>query len=69
MTKKDVLDLMNDYEEDDEVSGLNLMERINQFLIDEAEQRERLLERLEERQHDSGMYVQQDLIDMYRRER
>lgn len=69
MTKKDVLDLMNDYEEDDEVSGLNLMERINQFLIDEAEQRERMLERLEERQHDSGMYAQQDLIDSYRRER
>ena len=69
MTKKDVLELMNDYEENDEVSGLNLMERINQFLIDEAEQRERLLERLEERQFASGMYEQQDLIDMYRRER
>lgn len=69
MTKKDVLALLNDCEEDDEVSGLQLMERINQFLIDEAEQRERTIERLEERQHDSGMYAQQDLIDSYRRER
>lgn len=36
---------------------------------EEVEQTERLREYYEERQHSSGMYVQQDLIDMYRRER
>lgn len=36
---------------------------------EEVEQAERLREYYEERQHSSGMYVQQDLIDMYRRER
>lgn len=33
------------------------------------ERRRDLIERVEERQHNSGMYAQQDLIDMYRRER
>ena len=30
---------------------------------------ERFVEELEERQHASGFYVQQDVIEMYRRER
>lgn len=35
----------------------------------EAEEREYLLEEIEERQHQSGFYAFQDLIDMYRMER
>lgn len=33
------------------------------------EDREQFIEELEERQHNSGMYVQQDLIALYRYER
>lgn len=38
-------------------------------LKEEYEQRERLIEDVEERQHQSGFYAFQDLIDMYKRER
>lgn len=34
-----------------------------------AEEREYLIEEIEERQHKSGFYAFQDLMDMYRRER
>ena len=37
--------------------------------IEAAIEEEELRERVEERQHDSGFYAFQDLIDMYRRER
>lgn len=37
--------------------------------IEAAMEEEELRERVEERQHDSGFYAFQDLIDMYRKER
>lgn len=42
---------------------------INEIYRDIDEERQRKIEEQEERQHASGMYAQQDLIDMYRRER
>lgn len=44
-------------------------EEVRQFYADMCEAREAMIEEIEERQHASGMYAQQDLIDMYRRER
>jgi hypothetical protein len=44
-------------------------EEVRQFYADMCEARETMIEEIEERQHASGMYAQQDLIDMYRRER
>ena len=44
-------------------------EEVRQFYADMCETRETMIEEIEERQHASGMYAQQDLIDMYRRER
>lgn len=42
---------------------------LNEIYRDIDEERQRKIEEQEERQHASGMYAQQDLIDMYRRER
>lgn len=44
-------------------------DEVRQFYADMCEAREAMIEEIEERQHQSGMYAQQDLIDMYRRER
>lgn len=42
---------------------------LNEIYREMDEERKRVIEYYEERQHDSGMYAQQDLIDVYRRER
>lgn len=42
---------------------------LNEIYREMDEERKRVIEYHEERQHDSGMYAQQDLIDAYRRER
>lgn len=49
-------------DEDDEID-------INKLCRDIAQHREERLEELEERQHQSGFYAFQDLMDMYRFER
>lgn len=67
MTKQDLINMLEGYD-DDEVLDVN--ETINMiYEAYEAEMHEYRMMLLEERQHDSGMYAQQDLIDMYRRER
>lgn len=60
MTKKELIDYLAAYPDDEEIA---------EIYRDMAEERERMLEYYEERQHDSGMYAQQDLIDAYRHER
>ena len=64
MTRAELIELCDRYgiEEDDEVD-LNDLECLM------AEEREELIERIEERQHNSGFYVFQDTMEMYRRER
>jgi len=62
-TKKQIMDYIDRYYDDDDEFDmrdvLEDMERSHQELIDE----------LEERQHNSGFYAFQDLIEMYRNER
>ena len=41
----------------------------NRCEAEAEEERERIIEELEERQHQSGFYVFQDLMEMYRSER
>lgn len=41
----------------------------NRCEAEAEEERERIIEELEERQHQSGFYAFQDLMDMYRSER
>ena len=64
MTKAELIELLDryGYDEGDEVD-LNELERIR------AEERAELVERIEERQHQTGFYEFQDRIEMYRRER
>ena len=61
-TKSQILDWLDYYEDDDEID-LTHMER------ELAEWERERIEELEERQHNSGFYAFQDLMDMYRRER
>lgn len=60
MTNAELMQILRQYPDDTEIS---------EIYRDLDEERQRVLEYYEERQHDSGMYAQQDLIDMYRRER
>ena len=60
MTNAEFMQILRQYPDDTEIS---------EIYRDLDEERQRVLEYYEERQHDSGMYAQQDLIDMYRRER
>lgn len=62
MTKEQLFELLNEYDDDEELN-------LNEILRDHYERRQALIEEIEERQHKSGFYAQQDLIDMYRRER
>ena len=64
MTKAELIELLDQYgyDEDDEVD-LNELERIR------AEERAEFIERIEERQHQTGFYEFQDKMEMYRRER
>lgn len=62
MTKEQIFDILDDYDDTDEIN-------LNEIMRDFYEAREAMIEEIEERQHKSGFYAQQDLIDMYRRER
>jgi len=64
MTRAELIEMCDRYgiEEDDEVD-LNKLERMR------AEERAEFIERIEERQHDSGFYAFQDTMEIYRRER
>lgn len=67
MTKHDLIKMLDGYD-DDEV--LDVEETISMISAAyDSEMHEYRMMLLEERQHDSGMYAQQDLIDMYRKER
>lgn len=62
MTKEQLLLLLDGYEDDEEID-------LNELARDVEEERERRIEELEERQHQSGFYAFQDQMDMWRRER
>lgn len=62
MTKQELLGLLDCYEEDGEVN-------INELLRDLEEERQRRIEDLEERQHQSGFYAFQDALYTWRSER
>ena len=64
MTRAELIELCDRYgiDEDDEVD-LNELERMRE------EEHQEFVERIEERQHDSGFYAFQDTIEMRRRER
>lgn len=64
MTKAELIELLEDFEGEDDIN-----EAISDALRMMAEARAEMIECVEERQHASGMYAQQDLIDAYRRER
>lgn len=60
MTTAELMEILRMYPDDTD---------INEVFRDMDEERQRKIEEQEERQHASGMYAQQDLIDMYRIER
>lgn len=62
MTKAQVMSLLSEFEDDEEVD----MDELNRI---EYERRQALIEEIEERQHASGFYAFQDLMEMRRRER
>ena len=62
MTKEHLIELLEGYDDDEEVD-------LNELMRDVEEERERRIEELEERQHQSGFYTFQDMMDMRRRER
>ena len=62
MTKKQLLLLLEGYEDGEEID-------LNEFARDIEEEHERRIEELEERQHQNGFYAFQDLTDMWRFER
>lgn len=65
MTKAELIELLDGVDDDCEVDPWELrrLER------EAAEERERRIEELEERQHESGFYAFQDRMEMFRRER
>ena len=65
MTKKMLVDFLSSYEDDDEIDEYEF----SRYLRDIEEERERRIEELEERQHNSGLYAFNDMIDMMRMER
>ena len=62
MTKSQLLAYVEDMEDDEEVC-------LDAIMRDEYEARQALIEEIEERQHQSGFYAFQDLMEMRRRER
>ena len=62
MTKQELLDIISEYDENDEID-------LAEILREQEERRQALIEEIEERQHNSGFYAFQDTLDMYRRER
>lgn len=62
MTKQELLQIISEYGEYDEIDLAEIMR-------EQEERRQALIEEIEEWQHNSGFYVFQDTIEMYRRER
>lgn len=62
MIKEQLIDLLNGYEDDEEID-------LNELVRDLEDERERKIEELEERQHDSGFYAFQDAMYNWRMER
>lgn len=62
MTKEQLMLLIDNYDDDEEID-------LNELTREFEEEKERRIEELEERQHQSGFYAFQDLMDMWRRER
>lgn len=62
MLKAQIMDYIDGYDDNEEIS-------INEMLRDIAEAERERIEALEERQHQSGFYAFQDLMDMRRNER
>ena len=62
MTVFELENLLSKFDPDDEVD-------FNEMLMSYEQDYQDTVEMLEERQEKSGMYAQQDLIEMYRRER
>lgn len=62
MTKKELLNILDAYEECEEIN-------INEIMREYSEYCESIVEELEERQHQSGFYSFQDLIYLRYRER
>lgn len=62
MKKEQLIDLLNGYEDDEEID-------LNELVRDLEDERERRIEEIEERQHDSGFYSFQDAMYNWRMER
>lgn len=62
MTKQELLELLDIYDGKDDIN-------LNEILQSLYEERQAHMEEIEERQHKTGFYAQQDLIEIYRRER
>lgn len=65
MTKAELVELLDGLDDDEEITPSD----IRQLEREAAEERERFIDELEERQHQSGFYAFQDRLEMYRRER
>ena len=65
MTKSELIELLDGLDDDEQVTASD----IRQWEREAAEERERYIDELEERQHQSGFYAFQDRLEMYRRER
>lgn len=66
MTKEELLEYLDDYEDGEEV---DLAEIRREIARDKAERHAMFIEELEENQHASGFYAFQDTLEMFRRER
>lgn len=62
MTKEKLIELLDEYEDGEEID-------IAEILREQEERKARLIEEIEERQHNNGFYTFQDTLEMYRRER
>lgn len=65
MTKAELIELLDGLDDDEQVTASD----IRQWEREAAEERERFIDELEERQHESGFYAFQDRLEMFRRER
>lgn len=65
MTKAELVELLDWLDDDEEITPSD----IRQWEREAAEERERFIDELEERQHQSGFYAFQDRLEMFRRER
>ena len=62
MTKEQLIEMLDEYEDGEEID-------LAEILREQEERRARLIEEIEERQHNNGFYTFQYTLEMYRRER